>query len=164
MQLSKSLLGNLIMAYWLFKTEPDAFSIDDLKNAPARTTQWEGVRNYQARNFMRDEVKLGDQVMIYHSSCKRVGVVGIATITREAYSDPCQFDLNSDYYDPKATAENPRWVVVDVTYKQHLNNLVSLKAIKENAAVTDIALKKGGRLSIMPVTIEDWEQIIKMAC
>jgi predicted RNA-binding protein with PUA-like domain len=102
--------------------------------------------------------------MIYHSSCKRVGVVGIATITREAYSDPCQFDLNSDYYDPKATAENPRWVVVDVTYKQHLNNLVSLKAIKENAAVTDIALKKGGRLSIMPVTIEDWEQIIKMAC
>ncbi|KTF13265.1 EVE domain-containing protein [Pseudoalteromonas sp. H105] len=151
------------MAYWLFKTEPDAFSIDDLKNAPAHTTQWEGVRNYQARNFMRDEVKQGDLVMIYHSSCKQVGVAGIATVTREAYPDPCQFDLNSGYYDPKATTENPRWVVVDVTYKHHLNNLVSLKAIKENEAVTDIALKKGGRLSIMPVTASDWDQIIKMA-
>ncbi|BDF95752.1 MULTISPECIES: EVE domain-containing protein [Pseudoalteromonas] len=151
------------MAYWLFKTEPDAFSIDDLKHAANQTTIWEGVRNYQARNFMRDEVKEGDLVMIYHSSCKQVGVAGIATVTRDAYPDPSQFDLKSDYYDAKATAEKPRWFVVDVTYKQHLNKLVSLKAIKENNAITEIALKKGGRLSIMPVSQSDWSEIISMA-
>ena len=151
------------MAYWLFKTEPDAFSIDDLKNAPNQTTVWEGVRNYQARNFMRDDVKLGDLVMIYHSSCKQVGVAGIATVSAEAYPDPCQFDLSSDYYDTKSTSDKPRWVVVDVTYKQHLNKLVSLKAIKDNSAITEITLKKGGRLSIMPVTEHDWQQIITMS-
>ncbi|WP_404341492.1 EVE domain-containing protein [Pseudoalteromonas mariniglutinosa] len=151
------------MAYWLFKTEPDAFSLDDLKSAAKQTTTWEGVRNYQARNFMRDDVKLGDLVMIYHSSCKQVGVAGIATVTAEAYPDPSQFDLNSDYYDAKATVDTPRWVVVDVAYQQHLNKLVSLKAIKENDAITEIALKKGGRLSIMPVTNNDWHEILKMA-
>lgn len=151
------------MAYWLFKTEPDAFSIDDLKNAPAQTSMWEGVRNYQARNFIRDGVKHGDLVMIYHSSCKQVGVAGIATVTRAAYADPTQFDLSSDYYDAKAKAENPRWFVVDVTYKAHLNKLVSLQAIKANNAITEIALKKGGRLSVMPVTEHDWQQIITMS-
>ena len=99
------------MAYWLFKTEPDTFSIDDLKHAPNQTTLWEGVRNYQARNFLRDDVKEGDLVMIYHSSCKNVGIAGIAKITSAAYPDPTQFDLNSDYYDPKATSDSPRWVV-----------------------------------------------------
>lgn len=151
------------MAYWLFKTEPDAFSIDDLKNAPKQTTQWEGVRNYQARNFMRDDIQLGDLVMIYHSSCKHVGVVGIAEVTREAYPDPTQFDLSSDYYDAKAAESKPRWVVVDVTYQQHLTKLVSLKAIKANDKIHEIALKKGGRLSIMPVTETDWDEIINMA-
>ena len=151
------------MAYWLFKTEPDAFSIDDLKNAPTQTTIWDGVRNYQARNFMRDEIKKGDLAFIYHSSCKHVGVVGIASISAEAYPDPCQFDLSSDYFDPKATIEKPRWVAVEVTYKQHLSKFVSLKAIKDNTAITDIALKKGGRLSIMPVTQPDWDEIIHMA-
>ncbi|ASM52500.1 hypothetical protein PNIG_a0160 [Pseudoalteromonas nigrifaciens] len=151
------------MAYWLFKTEPDAFSIDDLKNAQNQTTLWEGVRNYQARNFMRDEVKVGDLVMIYHSSCKLVGVVGIAVVTKAAYPDPTQFDLSSDYYDAKATSDNPRWVVVEVTYQSHLNSLVSLKEIKANPRITDIALKKGGRLSIMPVTKSDWQIITHMA-
>ncbi|PCC13998.1 EVE domain-containing protein [Pseudoalteromonas sp. JB197] len=151
------------MAYWLFKTEPDAFSIDDLKNAQNQTTLWEGVRNYQARNFMRDEVKVGDLVMIYHSSCKLVGVVGIAVVTKAAYPDPTQFDLSSDYYDAKATSDNPRWVVVEVTYQSHLNSLVSLKEIKANPRITDIALKKGGRLSIMPVTKSDWQVITRMA-
>lgn len=151
------------MAYWLFKTEPDAFSIDDLKNAQNHTTIWEGVRNYQARNFMRDEVKVGDLVMIYHSSCKLVGVVGIAVVTKAAYPDPTQFDLSSDYYDAKATSDNPRWVVVEVTYQSHLNSLVSLKEIKANPRITDIALKKGGRLSIMPVTQNDWQVITRMA-
>ncbi|MGE6810815.1 EVE domain-containing protein [uncultured Pseudoalteromonas sp.] len=151
------------MAYWLFKTEPDAFSIDDLKNAQNQTTLWEGVRNYQARNFMRDEVKVGDLVMIYHSSCKLVGVVGIAVVTKAAYPDPTQFDLSSDYYDAKATSDNPRWVVVEVTYQSHLDSLVSLKEIKANPRITDIALKKGGRLSIMPVTQNDWQVITRMA-
>lgn len=151
------------MAYWLFKTEPDAFSIDDLKNAPKQTTLWEGVRNYQARNFMRDSVKVGDSVLIYHSSCKHVGVAGIAEVTHEAYPDPTQFDLSSDYYDAKATSDKPRWVVVEVTYQSHLNKLVSLKDIKANNNITEIVLKKGGRLSIMPVTKNDWDEIIKMA-
>ncbi len=151
------------MNYWLFKTEPDAFSIDDLKTAPQQTTLWEGVRNYQARNFMRDDIKLGDLVFIYHSSCKQVGVVGIATVTKEAYPDPTQFDLNSDYYDAKATPDKPRWFVVDVTYKNHLNKRVSLKDIKANEAITELALKKAGRLSVMPVTQNDWEQIIAMS-
>ncbi|WP_286743826.1 EVE domain-containing protein [Pseudoalteromonas sp. UBA2102] len=151
------------MNYWLFKTEPDAFSIDDLKTAPQQTTLWEGVRNYQARNFMRDDIKLGDLVFIYHSSCKQVGVVGIATVTKEAYPDPTQFDLNSDYYDAKATPDKPRWFVVDVTYKSHLNKRVSLKDIKANEAITELALKKAGRLSVMSVTQNDWEQIIAMS-
>ena len=150
------------MAYWLFKTEPDAFSLDDLKNAPKQTTLWEGVRNYQARNFMRDDVKVGDSVMIYHSSCKYVGVAGIAEVTKEAYPDPTQFDLSSDYYDAKATSDKPRWVVVEVTYQSHLKKLISLKDIKANDNITEIALKKGGRLSIMPVTKNDWDEIIKM--
>lgn len=101
--------------------------------------------------------------MIYHSSCKHIGVAGLATVTREAYPDPTQFDLSSDYYDTKATVDSPRWVVVDVTYQQHLSKLVSLKAIKENNAITDIALKKGGRLSVMPVSSNDWQQILAMA-
>jgi len=151
------------MAYWLFKTEPDAFSIDDLKHAPAQTTLWEGVRNYQARNFIRDDVKQGDLVMIYHSSCKKVGVAGIGIVTKAAYPDPTQFDLNSDYYDAKATAENHRWFVVEITYQAHLSSLVSLQAIKANTAITDIALKKGGRLSVMPVTENDWHEILNMA-
>ena len=151
------------MAYWLFKTEPDAFSIDDLKNTPEQTSMWDGVRNYQARNFMRDDMKQGDLVMIYHSSCKAVGVVGIATITRDAYPDPTQFDLNSDYYDAKATTDNPRWFVVDVKYQSHLKKQVSLQAIKANESITEIALKKGGRLSVMPVTEHDWQQIIAMS-
>ncbi|TMP11699.1 EVE domain-containing protein [Pseudoalteromonas sp. S3178] len=151
------------MSYWLFKTEPDAFSINDLKNAPNQTTLWEGVRNYQARNFMRDDIKLGDQVMIYHSSCKHVGVVGIATVTKEAYPDPTQFDLSSDYYDAKSTSDKPRWFVVEVTYKSHLNKLVSLKNIKANNAITELALKKAGRLSVMPVTHNDWQEIIAMS-
>lgn len=151
------------MNYWLFKTEPDAFSIDDLKNAPQQTTLWEGVRNYQARNFMRDDIKLGDQVMVYHSSCKHVGVVGIATVTRDAYPDPTQFELSSDYYDAKATNDKPRWFVVEVTYLRHLKQLVSLRSIKANNAITELALKKAGRLSVMPVTKNDWDEIIAMS-
>ncbi|MEJ6476147.1 EVE domain-containing protein [Pseudoalteromonas piscicida] len=150
------------MAYWLFKTEPDAFSIDDLKSAPEQQTFWEGIRNYQARNFLRDQVKVGDLVFIYHSSCKVPAVVGIAKVVKAAEPDPYQFDLNSDYYDAKSAQDNPRWVGVTLAYEQHLRP-VTLKAIKANPALTEIALKKGGRLSIMPVTDTEWQVILEMS-
>ncbi|MGY0587354.1 MAG: EVE domain-containing protein, partial [Paraglaciecola chathamensis] len=104
------------MQYWLFKTEPDAFSIDDLAARPNQTEHWDGIRNYQARNFLRDQVKQGDKVFIYHSSCKEVGIAGLAEVVKEAYPDHTQFDPESHYYDPKSSPENPRWVMVDVTF------------------------------------------------
>lgn len=149
------------MAYWLMKTEPDTFSIDTLKQQ--KVSCWEGVRNYQARNMMRDGMKLGDQVFIYHSSCKDVGVVGIAEVVKEAYPDHFQFDPESDYFDPKSSPENPRWIMVDIEYRQHLPQ-VSLARIKANPALVDMPLvKKGSRLSIMPVTDEQWQDILAMA-
>ncbi|WP_440054452.1 EVE domain-containing protein [Pseudoalteromonas sp. T1lg65] len=150
------------MTYWLFKTEPDAFSIDDLKKAPKQQTFWEGIRNYQARNFLRDQVKVGDHVFIYHSSCKVPAVVGIATVVKAAEPDPHQFDLHSDYYDAKSSPENPRWVGVTLQYQQHLRPVI-LKAIKANNDITELALKKGGRLSIMPVTQKEWQIILGMS-
>ncbi|KXF82678.1 EVE domain-containing protein [Enterovibrio coralii] len=149
------------MAYWLMKTEPDTFSIDTLKQQ--KVSCWEGVRNYQARNMMRDEMKVGDLVFIYHSSCKDVGVVGIAEVVKEAYPDHFQFDPESHYFDPKSTPENPRWIMVDVGYKQHVN-YVSLARIKANPALEDMPLvKKGSRLSIMPVTEMQWNEILAMS-
>ncbi|TMP29955.1 EVE domain-containing protein [Pseudoalteromonas rubra] len=150
------------MAYWLFKTEPDAFSIDDLHQAPEQSTFWEGIRNYQARNFLRDDVQVGDQVFIYHSSCKVPAVVGIATVTKGAEVDPHQFDLSSDYYDAKSSQDNPRWVGVTLRFAQHLAHPVTLKAIKADPAITELALKKAGRLSIMPVTETEWTHICRL--
>ena len=148
------------MAYWLFKTEPDTFSIDTLKQQ--KVSCWEGVRNYQARNMMRDEIKLGDQVLIYHSSCKDVGVVGIAEVVREAYPDHFQFDPEGPYFDPKSDQDNPRWIMVDIEYRRHLR-LVSLKRMKANPALEDMPLvKRGNRLSIMPVTAAQWQEILQM--
>ena len=148
------------MAYWLFKTEPDTFSIDTLKQQ--KVSCWEGVRNYQARNMMRDDIKLGDQVMIYHSSCKDVGVVGIAEVVREAYPDHFQFDPEGPYFDPKSDPDNPRWIMVDIEYRRHLR-LVSLKRMKANPALVEMPLvKRGNRLSIMPVTEGQWQEILQM--
>ncbi|WP_305403005.1 EVE domain-containing protein [Photobacterium leiognathi] len=148
------------MAYWLFKTEPDTFSIDTLKQM--KVSPWEGVRNYQARNMLRDEVKLGDQVFIYHSSCKDVGVVGIATVTKASYPDHFQFDPESPYFDPKSDPDNPRWFMVDIEYQRHLR-LVSLKRMKANPALAEMPLvKKGSRLSVMPVTEAQWQEILTM--
>ncbi|WP_434357814.1 EVE domain-containing protein [Parasalinivibrio latis] len=149
------------MAYWLFKTEPDTFSIDTLK--AQQVSCWEGVRNYQARNMLRDEVKEGDLVLIYHSSCKDVGVVGIAEVVRAAYPDHFQFDPESDYYDPKSDPENPRWIMVDIKYCQHLP-YVSLARLKANEKLVEMPLvKRGNRLSVMPVTADQWEEIMVMA-
>lgn len=149
------------MAYWLMKTEPDTFSIDTLKQQ--KVSCWEGVRNYQARNMMRDGMKLGDKVFIYHSSCKDVGVVGIAEVVKEAYPDHFQFDPESAYFDPKSSPDNPRWIMVDVEYRQHLK-YVSLARIKANPALEELPLvKKGSRLSIIPVTDAQWDEIIAMS-
>ncbi|NAW88112.1 EVE domain-containing protein [Photobacterium halotolerans] len=148
------------MAYWLFKTEPDTFSIDTLKQM--NVACWEGVRNYQARNMMRDDVKVGDQVFIYHSSCKDIGVVGIAKVVREAYPDHFQFDPDSPYFDPKSDPANPRWVMVDIEYVRHLR-LVTLKSIKANDALHEMPLvQRGNRLSIMPVTEQQWQEVLRM--
>ncbi|WP_119393687.1 EVE domain-containing protein [Salinibius halmophilus] len=149
------------MANWLVKTEPDAYSLADLKREG--TTRWDGIRNYQARNFMRDDMQVGDRVFIYHSSCKVPAVVGIAEVVKAAYPDPAQFDVSSKYFDEKATEDKPRWVCVDIAYRSTLTKPVTLKQIKADEAITELALKKSGRLSVMPVTDADWQQIISLA-
>jgi predicted RNA-binding protein with PUA-like domain len=148
-----------IMAYWLFKTEPDTFSIDTLRTQ--KVSCWEGVRNYQARNMMRDQVKVGDLVLIYHSSCKNVGVAGIAKVVREAYPDHFQFDPESDYYDPKSDPDNPRWIMVDVEFVRKTTRVIPLSVMKAMPELENMPLvKRGNRLSIMPVTEEEWEAIL----
>lgn len=150
------------MAYWLMKSEPDAFGIEDLKSRPAKTEPWDGVRNYQARNFMRDNMKKGDEIFFYHSNCKVPGIVGIATVAGTPYPDPTQFDPDSDYFDPKSDPDDPRWILVDVKYKRRLKRILSLAEIKDHAeALGDFALvRKGNRLSIMPVSAEQWDYLL----
>lgn len=152
------------MAFWLFKSEPDAFGIDDLASRPNKTEPWDGVRNYQARNFLRDKVKKGDFVFFYHSSCKDVGIAGVATIVREAYPDESQFSPESRYYDPKATPEAPRWFCVDVQFVEKFDQVLSLKAIKAMPEITQLGVvKKGQRLSVMPVETDEWQLLYKSA-
>ncbi|MGD8567819.1 MAG: EVE domain-containing protein [Gammaproteobacteria bacterium] len=149
------------MGYWLMKSEPDVFGIDDLKAAPNKTEHWDGVRNYQARNMMRDDMKKGDQVFFYHSNCKEPGIVGIAKIVREGYPDHTAFDPESKYYDPKSDPDNPRWFMVDVKYSRKLKRNITLQELKEVAALKDMPLvRKGNRLSIMPVTEKQWNTIL----
>jgi len=151
------------MGYWLFKTEPDAFSIDDLAAKPQQTEHWDGIRNYQARNFLRDDVKVGDNVFIYHSSCKIVGVAGLAKVVREGYVDHTQFDPDGKYYDPKSDPDKPRWMMVDVKLIEKFPEIIPLSAIKAHPEICDIGLvKKGHRLSIMPVSDKEAELIIAM--
>ncbi|WP_041713099.1 EVE domain-containing protein [Paraglaciecola sp. T6c] len=149
------------MQYWLFKTEPDAFSIDDLAAKPEQTEHWDGIRNYQARNFLRDQVKQGDKVFIYHSSCKDVGIAGLAEVVKEAYPDHTQFDPESHYYDPKSSPDNPRWVMVDVRFVEKFPAILSLKKIKSMPEINEIGLiKKGYRLSIMPVNEHEFSALL----
>ena len=150
------------MNYWLFKSEPSDFSLDDLKNSPKQTTLWEGIRNYQARNMLRDKVEVGDGVLFYHSQCKEVGVVGTAKVVKAAYPDPFQFDPNSRYYDPKSKQSDPRWVCVDIKFESELARTVSLKEIKADKKLSEMVLVKQGRLSIQPVTKKEWNHIIKL--
>lgn len=151
------------MAYWLFKTEPDELSIDDLAADPERNFLWDGVRNYQARNFLRDQVQLDDLVFIYHSSCKPPGIAGIASISRTAYPDPTQFNSSSLYFDAKATERQPRWVAVDVRYKQKFGELLTLDKLKKLGTLVQMPLvKKGNRLSVMPVSDTEWQSILSL--
>jgi predicted RNA-binding protein with PUA-like domain len=147
------------MAYWLMKSEPDAFSIDDLASRGAAGEPWDGVRNYQARNMMRDTMRVGDQVFFYHSNCEVPGIVGIAEVASEPYPDATAFDPEAKYYDPKSDPENPRWFLVDVRYVRHLHRNIPLTELKAHAdgALADFALvRRGNRLSVMPVTDEQW--------
>lgn len=151
------------MQYWLMKSEPETFSIDDLKNAPYKTTSWEGVRNYQARNFMRDNMRKGDLVFFYHSNCKIPGIVGIAEIIKESYPDYTALNPESDYYDPKATTENPRWFMVDIKFKEKFKSIISLETLRAIPELKDLALvRQGNRLSVMPVSKKEWETILQL--
>lgn len=151
------------MGYWLFKTEPDTFGINDLAKAKKQTAIWDGVRNYQARNFLRDGTKPGDSIFIYHSSCAQPGAAGIAEIASIPYPDPTQFNPESPYYDPKATQENPRWTSVDVKLKEIFDAVVPLSDMRLNPKLDDfVLLKRASRLSIMPVTPAQWKAILAM--
>ena len=148
------------MRYWLMKSEPDAYSIDDL--ARDKTAPWTGVRNYQARNFMRDQMQKGDKVFFYHSSCDEPGIVGIAEVCKLAYPDETQFDRKSDYFDPKATRDNPRWLHVDVKFVKK-TRVVNLEELRKHKALANMrVLARGNRLSITPVDPAEWEYINKM--
>ena len=153
------------MNYWLMKSEPDVYGIDHLKAEPGGTDHWDGVRNYQARNMMRDQMKRGNLVFFYHSNCKEPGIVGLMQIAREGYPDHTAFDPEEQYYDPKSDPDNPRWFMVDVKYIRHLKRNISLRELKPYADedLKDFPLlRKGNRLSIMPVTKEQWEFILSL--
>jgi len=152
------------MRYWLFKSEPNSFSIDDLFNRPKKTEHWDGVRNYQARNMLRDEIKAGDQGFFYHSSCKFPGIVGIVDIVKSAYPDATALNPESKYFDPKSTPENPRWFVVDVKFVKKFSTTISLDQLKKYSTLENMQiLRRGNRLSITPVSNVEWKKIIEIA-
>ena len=147
------------MQYWLMKSEPAEVSIDDALNAPEQTVPWTGVRNYQARNFMRDQMRVGDGVLFYHSSCAQPGIAGLAEVASTPYPDPTQFDPKSPYFDPKANIENPRWMLVDVKALRK-TRLIPLGELRSRPELEDmIILQRGSRLSITPVTSAQWHHI-----
>lgn len=151
------------MAYWLFKSEPDTFGIDDLAAQPNGTDHWDGVRNYQARNMMRDEMKVGDRGFFYHSNTKEPGIVGIVEIVRAGYPDHTAFDPEDPHYDPKSDPAYPRWYMVDVRYERKLDRVITLTELKTYSEIEDMPLvRKGNRLSIMPVTEDQWNFILSL--
>ena len=147
------------MAYWLMKSEPDDVSIDDLAAAPKQTVPWYGVRNYQARNYMRDQMRVGDGVLFYHSSCPEPGIAGLAEVASTAYPDATQFDPKSKYFDPKATRESPRWMHVDVKLVRKTALLPLARMREEPSLASMLVLKRGNRLSITPVTAAEWRAV-----
>ena len=152
------------MKHWLMKTEPSVFSLQDLEASPNQSAEWEGIRNYQARNLMRDEMKAGDRVLFYHSATKVPAVVGTAVVVREAYPDNTAWSPESKYFDPKSSPENPRWVMVDIRFEEEFAEPLGLAELRENPKLKDMMLlRKGMRLSIQPVTRQEFEAVLAMA-
>ncbi|MFV2057203.1 MAG: EVE domain-containing protein [Thiohalomonadales bacterium] len=149
------------MKYWLMKSEPDVYGIDHLENEKEQTEHWDGVRNYQARNMMRDEMKKGDKVFFYHSNCDVPGIVGIAKVVTEGYVDHTAFDPKQKYYDAKSDPENPRWYMVDIQLVRKLKRIISLQELKTYAEIDDMPLvRKGNRLSVMSVEAHQWKFVL----
>jgi len=149
--------------YWLVKSEPSVFSIDDLAKSKDRTTYWDGVRNYQARNFMRDDMKMGDLVLFYHSNADPNAVVGYCEVVKESYPDFTAFDPNDKHFDPKSKKESPTWMMIDIKLLKRFRNPVTLSEIKDNKKLKDMRLvQRGNRLSVMPVKKQEFDIILKM--
>jgi predicted RNA-binding protein with PUA-like domain len=151
------------MNHWLMKSEPNTFSIDDLHAMPGKTEHWDGVRNYQARNMIRDEMKKSDHAFFYHSNCKVPGIVGIMEVVREGYPDHTAFDPESPYYDPKSDPDQPRWYMVDIKFKRKFKHVIPLSELKALPELVSMPLvRKGNRLSVMPVSATHWEAILEL--
>jgi predicted RNA-binding protein with PUA-like domain len=151
--------------FWLLKTEPDTFGIDDLERAPRKTTSWDGVRNYQARNMLRDQMRRGDQAFLYHSSCETPGIAGIVEVVKAGYPDATAFDTKHHHHDPDSDPKNPRWYQVDVKLVRRLPRVISLVELRKHAKqrlAQMVLLRPGNRLSVMPVTAEHWKFITSM--
>lgn len=151
------------MKYWLMKSEPEVFSIDDLAKSKNQTTFWDGVRNYQARNFIRDEMKIGDKVIFYHSNSEPPSAVGICEVVKEAYPDFTAFDPENSHFDPKSKKETPTWFMVDVKLVKKFSNFVSIDEMRENKKLQEMKLlQRGNRLSVIPLTKQEFDEIVKM--
>ncbi len=149
------------MQYWLMKSEPDTYSIDDLQSFGV--DHWDGIRNYQVRNFFRDQMQVGDQAFFYHSNCKEPGIVGTMDIVSKAYPDHTAFDPSEKYFDSKSDPENPRWLMVDVHYIRHLNRMITLAELRQQKQIADMKLlQRGNRLSVLPLSKMEWQYILEM--
>ncbi len=152
------------MRYWLMKSEPDVFGVAHLAKSPKRTASWDGVRNYQVRNLLRDEIKLGDQVFFYHSSCPEPGIYGVMEVVSAPHADVTQFDPKSEYHDPRSKRESPAWYAVDVRLVETLKHPVFLQELRDSAALQSMQiLRRGNRLSITPVSAAEWRAVLKLA-
>lgn len=150
------------MNYWIFKSEPDEFGIDHLAAQKKQTARWDGIRNYQARNNLRDLVKKNDLVLFYHSSCKNIGIAGSMEVVKAAYADPAQFDADSKYYDEKSNPDSPRWYCVDVRLVEKYPDVISTKILKADSITASLSIFKHGRLSIAPVSAAQWQAVQKL--
>ena len=149
------------MKYWLMKSEPDVYGIDHLRAEKRKTDHWDGIRNYQARNFMRDEMKKGDLAFFYHSNCEEPAIVGVMEIVREGYPDHTAFLSNERYFDAKSDPDNPRWLMLDVKYIRHTKRNITLSELREHESIKDMRLlQKGNRLSVIPMTKNEWNYIL----
>ena len=149
------------MQYWLMKSEPDTYSIDDLQSFGV--DHWDGIRNYQVRNFFRDQMQVGDQAFFYHSNCKEPGIVGTMEIVSKAYPDHTAFDPSEKYFDSKSDPENPRWLMVDVRYIRHLDMMITLGELRQQKQIADMKLlQRGNRLSVLPLSKMEWQYILEM--